>query len=179
MSKFDDIYEVAADNHGLITSSEARAIGVTNNELVQYACRGSLVRVGQGVYQLSRHIPTEIDPFALAVALVGEDSYLYGEAVIALLGLAPTKPGRMRVATTRRVRRKLPSYVEVVGVPKGEAVTHYDGVPCQPADEAIRSEFGSMPLERLLAAAREGRARGYITRKGFDRLIEDLGGETG
>ena len=62
MTKFDDIYEVAADNHGLVTSSEARAIGVSNNELVQYARRGSLVRVGQGVYRLARHVPTEADP---------------------------------------------------------------------------------------------------------------------
>jgi predicted transcriptional regulator of viral defense system len=72
MTKFDDIYEVAADNHGLVTSSEARAIGVSNNELVQYARRGSLVRVGQGVYRLARHVPTEADPYALAIALVGE-----------------------------------------------------------------------------------------------------------
>lgn len=177
MSKFDDIYEVAADNYGLITSSEARAVGVTNNELVQYARRGSLVRVGQGVYQLSRHIPTEADPYALVVALVGEGACLYGETVIALLGLAPTMPGRMRVATARRVRRALPSYIEVVGMPGEGAVTRYEGIPCQPADDAIRSERGRMPTERLVAAAREGRAKGYITRRGFDRLIEDLGGE--
>jgi hypothetical protein len=177
MTKFDDIYEVAADNHGLVTSSEARAIGVSNNELVQYARRGSLVRVGQGVYRLARHVPTEADPYALAVALVGEGAFLYGEAVIALLGLAPTTPGRMRVATTRRVRRALPDYVEVVPVHDGAPVVRYEGVPCQRADDAIRAERGRMPGERLVSAAREGRAKGYITRRGFDRLIEDLGGE--
>ena len=179
MSKYDDIYEVAADNHGLITSSEARAIGVTNNELVQYARRGSLVRVGQGVYRLTRHVPTEADPYALAVALVGEGAFLYGEAVIALLGLVPTTPGRMRVATTRRVRRALPNYVEVVPVYDGASVVRYEGIPCQQLDDAIRAERGSMLRERLAAAAREGRAKGYITRKGFDRLMEDLGGEAG
>lgn len=64
---------------------------------------------------------------------------MYGEAVIALLGLAPTTLGRMRVATARRVR-------------------------CAP------------PGECLLGVAREGHVKGHITRKGFDRLIEDLGG---
>lgn len=176
MTKFDDIYEVATDNHGLITSSEARSIGVTNNELVQYARRGTLVRMGQGVYRLARHVPSEADPYALAVALVGEGAYLCGEAVIALLGIAPTTPGRMRVATPRRVRRVLPGYVEVVPVRDGAPVTRYEGVPSQPADDAIRAEIGRMPMERLLAAAKEGRARGYITRKKYERLIDDLGG---
>lgn len=179
MTKFDDIYEVAVDRHGLITSSEARAIGVTNNELVQYARRGSLVRVGQGVYQLARHVPTEADPYALAVALVGEGAFLYGEAVIALLGLAPTTPGRMRVATTKRVRRALPDYVEVVPVRDGASVVRYEGIFCQRVDDAIRAERGRMPRERLASAAREGRAKGYITRKGFDRVFEELGGEAG
>lgn len=176
MSKFDDIYELAADNHGLITSSEARSIGVSNNELVQYARRGSLVRVGQGVYRLARHVPTEADPYALAVALVGKGAYLYGEAVIALLGLAPTTPGRMRVATARRVRRALPDYIEVVPARDDAPVTRYEGVPCQRVEDAIRAERSRMLRERLLAAAREGRAKGYITRKEFDRLIGDLGG---
>ncbi|WP_248922896.1 type IV toxin-antitoxin system AbiEi family antitoxin domain-containing protein [Olsenella intestinalis] len=179
MTKFDDIYGLAADNHGLITSLEARSIGVSNNELVQYARRGSLERVGQGVYRLSRHVPTEADPYAIAVALVGEGAFLYGEAVIALLGLAPTTPGRMRVATARRVRRTLPDYVEVVPVHKGDPVVRYEGVPCQRVDDAIRAERGRMPDDRLAAAARAGRAKGYITRKAFDRLVEDLGGDVG
>lgn len=176
MTKFDSIYEIAADNHGLITSSEARGIGVTNNELVQYARRGTLDRVGQGVYRLARHIPTEADPYALAVALVGSGAFLYGESVVALLGLAPTTPGRMRIATTRRVRRSLPGYIEVVRVGAEAEVTRYEGVPCQPVDEAIRSERGIMQGDRLLAAAREARARGYITRRRYEKLMKDLEG---
>ena len=40
MTKFDDIYEIASVNFGLVTSAQAREAGVTNNELVQYARRG-------------------------------------------------------------------------------------------------------------------------------------------
>ena len=176
MSKFDSIYEKAIDSHGLITSAEARALGVSNNELVQYARRGSLLRVGQGVYRLARYVPSEGDPYALAVALVGNGAYLYGESVIALLGLTPTTPGRMLVACPRRVRRNLPDHVQVVSVSDGLPTRSYDGVPCQPVDDAIRAEAGSMLTERLIEASKEARARGLITRRRYDRLIGDLGG---
>ena len=71
MTKYDDIYDIAIDNYGFITSEQARGVGVTNNELVQYAKRGTLERVGQGVYRLSRHISSPFDTYALAVALAG------------------------------------------------------------------------------------------------------------
>ena len=35
MTKYEDIFDIAADNHGLITSAQAREAGITNNELVQ------------------------------------------------------------------------------------------------------------------------------------------------
>ena len=44
MSYYDGIYEYAADNYGLITSAEAKAIGVPNVELVKLAHRGRLTR---------------------------------------------------------------------------------------------------------------------------------------
>ena len=69
--KFDDIYEQAADDFGLISSSRASELGVTNNELVQYARRGRLERVGHGLYRLARRTPEANDPYALAVALAG------------------------------------------------------------------------------------------------------------
>ena len=51
MTKFEYIYEIAADNHGLITSAQAREAGISNNELVQYAKRGRIAKVGHGIYQ--------------------------------------------------------------------------------------------------------------------------------
>lgn len=32
MTKYEDIFDIAADNHGLITSAQAREAGITNNE---------------------------------------------------------------------------------------------------------------------------------------------------
>ena len=52
MTIIDDIYG-DVDDFGLITSSEAKELGVPNTELVQQARRGKLVRVGRGVYRVA------------------------------------------------------------------------------------------------------------------------------
>ncbi len=178
MTKYDDIiYEIAADNFGLITSAEAHEAGVSNKELVQYARRGRIERVGQGVYRLVQRIPEPNDAYALAVALVGPGAYLYGEAVLGMLGLCPTNPAYLHVATPNRVRRSLPDYIRVVRTPGVGAGTAYDGVPCQRVADAIRAAKGHMLLDRLAAAARRGREEGYITRTEGDALSAELGTE--
>ena len=174
MTKFDDIYEIAADNFGLITSTEAREAGVSNNELVQYAKRGRIERVGQGVYRLVQRVPEPNDAYALAVALVGPGAYLYGEAVLGLLGLCPTNPAYLHVATPNRVRRSLPDYIRVVRTPGVGAGAVYDGVPCQRAADAIRAARAHMLPERLADAAVRGREEGYITRAEGEALADEL-----
>lgn len=89
MAHFDDIYELAADNYGLITSAEAKNLGVAKSELNRWVGMGRLLKRGQGVYKLVRYAPTEYDRYAEAVALVGDGSFLFGEAVLAMHGLGP------------------------------------------------------------------------------------------
>lgn len=174
MTKFDDIYEIAADNFGLITSSEARDIGVTNNELVQYARRGRIERVGQGVYRLVQRIPEQNDSYALAVTLAGPDAYLYGEAVLGMLGLCPTNPAYLHVATPNRMRKSLPDYIRIVRTPGATAGAVYDGVPCQRVADAIRATMGHMIPDRLADAIERGREEGYITRAEGEALTHEL-----
>lgn len=174
MTKFEDIFEIAADNHGLITSAQAKQIGVSNNELVQYARRGRVIRVGHGLYQLSRWIPGENDSYAWAVASVGPDALLYGESVIAMLGLAPTNPSRIFVATPNRTRRKLPSSLIVEHIDGIKPGAHYDGIPCQSVYDAIVACKGKMLPERLAAAAAEARRQGLISGEEHRSLMEGL-----
>lgn len=174
MTKFEYIYETAADNHGLITSAQARGLGVSNNELVQYARRGRVRKVGHGLYQLTQWVPESNDPYAWAVAAVGPEALLCGESVIAMLALAPTNPTRMFVATPKRVRRKLPEGLVAVRVEGIRPTAVYDSIPCQSAADAIRFCKHSMMPERLLAAADEARSQGYIRREEYEGLTKEL-----
>lgn len=175
MSKFENIFEIAADNHGLISSAQAKQAGITNNEMVQYAKRGRILKVGHGLYQLAQWIPEPNDVYAWAVMSVGPDAMLYGESVIAMLGLAPTNPTRIFVATSRRSRRKLPDEISVKQINRANPAAIYDGIPCQCVYDAILASRESMLPERLLAAVGEAKKQGFISQNEYRTLKRLVG----
>lgn len=173
MTHFDDMYELAADNYGLITSAEAKSLGVAKSELNRWVGMGRLLKRGQGVYKLVRYVPTEYDRYAEAVALVGDGSFLFGEAVLAMHGLALVNPRRISVGATKRVRRELPEWVQPVTV-SGKTVTSYEGIPSQSLAEAILECRGMVMRERLKSAVEDARREGLITKDEFEHLRKEL-----
>ena len=174
MALYDDIYEVAANNYGLITSFEAKKMGISYKELSRLAADGRLTRLGYGVYRIKHHVPTPHDIFAEAVALVGPGAYLFGGSVIALHGLAPTNPARITVATPFRVRKALPSPIKVIHSKNVSNVTHYEGIPSQNIVEAIRASRNTIMTERLEDAVKNARINGLITEIEEATLLEEF-----
>lgn len=151
MTAYDKIFEVAADNYGIITAGEAKSLGVSKKALFQLVARGKLERRGYGVYRLAaHHLPSEYDQYAEAVALVGEGAYVSGESVLALLDLALVNPERMTVSTKKRNRRTLPAWLAVVKASEDAEVRYYKGIPCESLPAAFRYCRGRVPIERLL-----------------------------
>ena len=89
-------------------------------------------------------------------------------------GLALVDPRAIEVATPKRVRRKLPSWVEPVAAPKGERTTSYEGIPSQRVADAIESCMDSVIPARLLEAAKQAHGEGLVTADEYDRLEKEL-----
>ena len=174
MSKYEDIYEAAADNYGIVTRDEAAAIGVSDKELSRLASDGRLTRIGHGVYRVKHHVPGSFDPYAESVAVVGSDAYLYGESVLAMFGLCPTNPVKMFIATPKRVRRKLPEGTKVVQRKDAADVTRYEGIPSQEVGAAIRSCIGKIMPERLHKAVQEALRQGLLAEDEAEKLDSEV-----
>lgn len=175
MSYYDDIYEIAVDNHGLISTQAARDAGIPAVELPKLAQRGKLENIARGLYRLTRYVPTDNDDYATAVARLGEGAYLFGESVIAMLGLAPTNPRRIFVAAPKRTRRKLPASIRVRKPGARDNLTLYDGIPSQDVATAIRAASPTMMDDRLRDAAEEASRQGYLIGEEYDELKRDMG----
>lgn len=173
MAIIDDIYK-NVDDFGLITSSEAKAIGVPNITLVQQARRGKLVRVGRGVYRVVVWPYQEEAPYAIAVKAAGENAYLYGESVLALLGLIPTDPRRIWIASPDRVRRNLGEGTVVVNRRAEEPTVLYEGVPCQHVANAIKAAISTIGKARAEQATTAALEAGYITEEAKNLIMEEL-----
>lgn len=172
MTHFDRIYEIAADNYGLVTAAQAKDAGVVGAELVRYVQDGRLEKLGHGLYKLGHYIPTDFDRFAEAVAHVGQGAYLFGDAVLAMHGLAFANPARIKVATCARVRKRLPAWVQVVQPAKHTPIVYDEGIPAQSISDAILASKDSIIHERLIDAAREAARQRLFYLGEYEKLQE-------
>jgi len=177
MTYYSDIYERAADNYGLITSADAKEMGIPVVELGKLYKRGRLNRVGHGIYRIIHYIPTPLDGYADAVALVGKDAYLFGESVLAMHNLAPTNPATIKVATPHIVRKNLPPYIVIIMRSNDKQIAMYEGIPSQSVTDAIRACKKTMMSDRLLGAASEARKQGLISEKEMAELSKEIKGD--
>lgn len=164
MKYYDVIFDAAVGNFGLVTSSEARELGIPGIELVKLAARGRLRRLGYGVYKLVQYAPAPdgLDAYADVLAIVGREAYLYGPSVLALLKLCPTNPGKIYAGTPRRCRKRLGGGVVLYDNTPCRKLEWYEGIPAQSADVAIRSSVGNVMPERLAEAVTESVRRGLF-----------------
>ncbi len=170
----DVVREIAPDNYGYVTTRDAVDAGVPAVELPKLAARGGLENVAYGLYRVPDFPPTPFDQFAEALLRVGKGAYLHGESVLTLFGLADVNPRRIKVAVPRRVRTKLPPFIELTQVPDGARTTFYEGLVSQPVAEAILECRGHIETERLLDAAKQARNEGLLTTTEWQKVKKGL-----
>lgn len=166
---------LAFDTHGVVSLGEAKDAGVPAAEVRKLASRGALRRVGKGVYRMLEAPRGDLDEFAEAVALVGQDAVLADEAVLAAHDLAQVNLRQISVATQKRVRHSLPPTVRVVRrqVP-AEDRDDIDGIPALSVRAALTAVAGRVLPERIERAAGEAVARQLMTSDDADRVLASL-----
>jgi predicted transcriptional regulator of viral defense system len=174
------LWRHALDHHGLVTTSDAEQLHIPAVELRKLAARGFMVNLARGVYRVYDAPESPADQFAEAVSAVGGDAYLTGDAVLALHDLAQVNPRRIRVATSRRIRGRLPDFIEVVrGAQPEEDVTTYDGIRSSTVARALLDCRASVMTDRLREAARDAAEKGLLTRREREQVERALDGEAG
>jgi len=156
--------ELAEDQHGYVTTHDARALGVPPVELRKLAHRGALTNVARGLYRFPDVRHDDSDMYAEAVLRVGPEAHIDGLSVLAMLNLALVEPKRITVATPRRVRFVDPGDLDVVvRQTPVEDITEYEGIPATRVWRALIDAKGSVMTDRLLTALTEARQRDLVT----------------
>lgn len=167
--------ERALEQYGYITTRDAEELGVPPVELRKLRQRGGLDHVGHGLYRFEDIPATGHDQFMEAVLRVGPGAHLVGDAVLALHDLALTNPRRIRVATPRRDRHRVPGFLEVERreIPAEER-TIYEGIPATTVARALLDCRGTIMHDRLVDAAREAARTGLLRRGEAARVLDEL-----
>ena len=167
MTGYEQIWGVAEDNFGIISSAKARELGVCKQSMVAMEKSGRLVRLGHGVYQLAHHVPGPNDVYAGSVAVAGADAYLRGASVLYMLNLTPANPSVMYVGTPHRVRRRFPQGYHLKQNAPCEPVEYegYEGIKCQPLVDALTAakKDGEVEADRIEDAANAANMKGLIS----------------
>lgn len=174
-TKYRDIVrEIALDQYGYVTTMQAAEAGVPGVELPKLAARGGLEHVAYGLYRLTDGPAGPFVQFAEALMRAGDGSYLHGDSVLALFGLADVNPRRIRVAVRRRTRPKLPPFIELTLVKEDVDTTLYEGLRSQRVADAILECRSRIERSRLLDATEEARKEGLLTSTEWRRVRKEL-----
>ncbi len=169
------LYALAAEHHGLVTTEMARAVGVPSVEVRKLAARGGMSNIARGLYRVDGIDGGDRAPYAEAVLRVGEDAHLVGDSVLAFHDLALVNPRRIKVGTPRRVRKDLPSHIQLVHTRTDPAdLTEYDGIPSLTVTAAIRDSIGAVMPERLTDAVERAADEGLVRRRDATALLAEI-----
>jgi predicted transcriptional regulator of viral defense system len=166
---------LALDQYGYITPTDAEALGVPAIELRKIAQRGGLDHVAYGLYRFADIPITEFDTFMEAVLRCGPDAHLTHDAVLALHGLALVNPRRIRVGSPHRVRRTLPDSIEVIREHVApDDLTSYEGIPSTTVRRALLDSRDIVMIDRLVEATEEAGRRGLVPRHRLTELLDEI-----
>lgn len=171
-SNFKKLAEIAALNLGVVTLEQARNAGVPSVEVHKLAKRGSLERVGTGVYRAGFFPRNEFSDAHESVLAVNADAWLAGESVLSLLNIGNFNPRKRLVKTTKRFQRKPPSATLVKVVNSPQETTVYGGVRCEPVFLALQSVGAYTPINEFESSVDRALALDYLTEREAAVLLE-------
>jgi predicted transcriptional regulator of viral defense system len=178
--RFAELAEVAADQHGLFTLDDARAIGYAENTIAQMARRGRLQRVSQGVYRIP-FLPMGRLGAYMEAALwpVGVTGVLSHATALDLWEVSDINPAKIHITVPRahRPQRVVPgAYVIHREDLTPAEVDAIEGLPVVTLARAIREcARDGVALDLLEQAVRAGAARGLLGRQQAAELRRELG----
>jgi predicted transcriptional regulator of viral defense system len=174
------LWEVALDAHGYVTSDDARDLGVNVVELGKLSARKQLSRVGYGIYRFPQFPVSAWEPYMLAVLWTGSRGVLSHTTAIDLYDLGDVNPDTIHVTVPvdYRPRRQGGELYTVHHQDlAGTETRRFEGIPIvKPAiaiDQAIDGHVASHLVRQAIDIARQ---RNLITKTERDRLTRKIGG---
>lgn len=167
-SEYEKVLDITADQHGYVTTSQARERGVSDDALRKMATRGTLERVSWGVYRVPTFPPSPYAEYMEASLWpAGVRGVISHQSALALYGLSDVSPAAMHITVPEdfRIRRKVPDHLAVhhAKLEDGE-VKLYEGIPIttprRTIEDCHRAHLGPALLRQAL---KEAEREGYVS----------------
>jgi predicted transcriptional regulator of viral defense system len=182
-SRMDELLPLAEQNDGLVTASQARALGILDSVLARLAQRGKLERVARGVYRIPYFPADRLSQYREAVLWARashgpERVALSHETALAVYGISDVNPARVHITVPKdaRLRRRKPKWIVIHrGELPATDVTQHEGLPLVTVGKTVLQVFqetGRLGLARQ--ALKDARKEGFIGAAEANRLTREL-----
>ena len=164
----DELWEIAAEQHGYVTAQQAEAVGVGLVAVRNLVARGTLEGAAFGVYRFPKYPTSEADPYMRAVLWArAPEAALSHETALAVYELSDVNPDRIdiTVGRHRRLRRTdTTGYIVHRQDLAPSEIGWWQEVPCVSPARAITQCIDSgTPTYLLRQAIEAAHAGGRIT----------------
>jgi predicted transcriptional regulator of viral defense system len=164
----DELWEIAAAQHGFVTAQQAADLGIDKTVLQMLVHRGTLTRAAFGVYRFPRYPVGPYDPYMLAVLWTrAPEACLSHETILDAYGISDINPNRIHVTVgkQRRLRRTGgDAYVIHYEDLAPASIGWWQEIPAVTPRTAIEQciDYGT-PTYLLRQAIERGHTQGYLT----------------
>lgn len=166
---------VTEGQYGLISRSQLRQAGVTDNDLGRRLIEGRLERVHPGVYYLDSTPPTWRTQVLAGVMAAGRDA-IASHRTAAVLWELDAIYGRMIEVTVPFNDQPVPEGVILHRTRRTNPVTVLDGIPVSPLPKILLDIAPFVPERTLLKTARSGVRKELTTVEEIDKAVGMYGG---
>jgi predicted transcriptional regulator of viral defense system len=178
MNVRDRVIARAAEQHGYITTRDARDLGVDPTQLRLMAARGRLERVGRGAYRVPLLPRREHDDLAEAVAWTLGRGVISHESALVLHGLSDVSPSRIHL-TVPRANHPRGAGGELYRLHRRDLapgdVTEHDDIPVTTTWRTIRDCIaGGTDPYQLRLAVDQGEAQALLRRTDAESLRSQI-----
>jgi predicted transcriptional regulator of viral defense system len=182
-SRLDELLPLAEQNDGLVTATQARALGIADSVLARLTQRGKLERVARGVYRIPYFPEDRLSQYREAVLWVRAShgpkqvALSHGTA-LGVYGISDVNPSRVHLTVPKeaRLRRRKPKWIVIHrgDLPPSDVTTH-EGLPVTTVAKSVLDVVkatGRLGLARQ--AVKDARREGYINAAEGNRLTRQL-----
>ena len=182
-SRLEELLPLAEQNDGLVTASQARALGIADSVLARLTQRGTLERVARGVYRIPYFPADRLSQYREAVLWARashgpEQVALSHETALGVYGISDVNPSRVHLTVPKnaRLRRRKPKWVMIhrCDLPRSDVTTH-EGLPVTTVAKSVLDVMdatGRLGVARQ--AIKDARKEGYISAAELNRLTRQL-----
>lgn len=195
-TRMDELYALAEEHDGLLTSKEARALGIQDSVLVRLAQRGRLERMSRGVYRIA-HFPADRlaqyrEAILWAQASQGPERIaLSHETALLIYGISDVNPSRVNltVPMSARLRRERPEWIMIHRADlTPQEISRHEGIPVTSVERSVvdvlstthRTDIARQAItdairEGLLTAAQANGLRKRVNHSAHGLLVSTNG----